>query len=132
MEPIKCNLEPQGLDTLIVGLKFPAYRENKLMKTLYVALSLEWACRQGGVDVASDSPFSDPDAPKAIALPFIGDLTDMELHESAGFFDAFCNSMTHQETHQLYPRTFQFCTEMLAVVVEEMDKRTPSGTTMLQ
>src|SRR5690348_10295672 len=121
MEPIRCDLEPEGLETLLVGLRFPAYADNRLFKALYVALTIEWMSRE-----------TKDYGAKAVALTFIGELTDVELHEAGGLFDGLCGAMTRDESHKQYPRTFAFCTDILDVVVQEMTKRPASAQMTLQ
>src|SRR5262245_52765166 len=43
---ITCHIEPEGLEMLLVGLKHPAFIENRFIKALYCGLSLEWIERQ--------------------------------------------------------------------------------------
>jgi hypothetical protein len=113
---LNCDVEDAGLETLLAGLKHPAYCGNGLFKALYAALSLEWVSRQ-----------TKDDSPKPVELPKLGTLTDEQLKECAGFLYGFCCLMDAGQ----YPRTFAFSFALFAVLIEEIDARSPAeGATL--
>jgi hypothetical protein len=107
---IDVDIEDDGLDVLLVGLDHPAHRENALFKQLGAALALEWACRQSGET-----------SRKPVALPALETLSDNELRQAAGFLYGLCVQIDAGR----YPRTFAFCFAVFAVLVEEINLRSP-------
>jgi hypothetical protein len=108
---LNCNIENAGLETLIVRMRCPAYRANRLFRALYAALSLEWACRQIKDDTS-----------KPVELPQLDTLTEDELKECASFMYWLCSSIDVER----YPRTFAFCFALFVVLVEETNLRSPT------
>jgi hypothetical protein len=113
--PIDLNMEPEGLDLLLVGLGHPNFLDNRLCRALHNALSLEWTCRQTG-ETNEDNG----------ALPGLGTLTLDELKTASGFFYGLSCSV--DVTH--YRRTFWFCFNLLESLSKEIEFRSSGSETM--
>jgi hypothetical protein len=111
----KADVEDEGLDILLIGLKHPAFHGNSLMKALYAALALEWTCRQ-----------TEETSEKAVELPQLDKLSDDELKESIGFLYGLCCSIDVGH----YRKTFAFCFALLRVLLEEIELRSTNGMTV--
>lgn len=111
---LNCDMENEGLDALLVGLKFPAYKENPFFKELYKALSIEWASRKAGESNLQQ-----------IELP-LSSLSVRELKEAAGFMYGLACSLTLPD----YLKTFGFCFIVLQGLGEEIEFRSVKGQTI--
>jgi hypothetical protein len=113
---IDLDIETEGLDVLLSGASHPLFAENPLFMQLGFALALEKESRETGET-----------SRKAVELPGLDTLSDVQLRGAAGFLCALCDSMDAD----LYPRTFAFCWSLFAAIAEEINLRVvPDGVTV--
>lgn len=108
MNTIRINVEDAGLDILLIALRFPAFADNRLVRTLYAVLSLEWVNRQ-----------TTGEKGKPIELPRILDATDQELLELAGLMHGVCLIIDPAE----FLDSFAFCSAFLQIAAAELESR---------